>query len=75
MGTDCTIYVLFIRHAAAMFFVLCITQTCLLIPLYYSGDGYKTFTVQETSNSTAVCTNTTDTGVDECLKNQTIPYI
>jgi len=40
MGIDCTIYVMFTKYAATMFFILCLTQSCLLMPLYYTGDGY-----------------------------------
>lgn len=43
MGPDCTIYVMFTKYAAIMFFILFITQSALLIPLYYTGNGYLTF--------------------------------
>ena len=68
MGTDCTIYVLFIKQAAVMFFFLFITQTCLLLPLYYSGDGYKAFTIDQANNSTEQCVfnATAPAGVDKC---------
>ena len=43
MGMDCTIYVMFTKYTAIMFFILFLTQSALLIPLYYTGDGYLSF--------------------------------